>query len=160
MNFVTTAKARNAIRGYLKGLKQDEARELGRRLLSQALRPYSLNLRRLRKAQTEPFLEELHVEEMEDIYEQVGLGERLAPVLAGMLAQTELSEDGEVVDRRKPLDIAGVEGLMVSYAHCCNPIPGDEIMGFMSSGRGIVIHRHDLSQRHRRHQEPHEMDSD
>jgi GTP pyrophosphokinase len=141
VNFVTTAKARNAIRGYLKGLKREEAQELGKRLLSQALRPYSLNLRRLRKAQTAPFLAELQVEEMEDIYEQVGLGERLAPVLAGMLAQTELSEDGEVADRRKPLDIAGAEGLVVNYANCCNPIPGDEIMGFMSSGRGIVIHR-------------------
>ncbi len=141
VNFVTTAKARNAIRVYLKGLKQDEARELGRRLLSQALRPYSLNLRRLRRAQTEPFLKELRVENMEDVYEQLGLGERLAPILAGMLAQTKLSEDGEVSDQRKPLDIAGAEGLVVSYANCCNPIPGDEIIGFMSTGRGIVIHR-------------------
>jgi len=141
VNFVTTAKARNAIRGYLKGLKQDEARELGRRLLSQALRPYSLNLRRLRKAQIRLLLKELHVEEMDDIYEQLGLGERLAPVLAGMLAQQELTDEGEIAHVGKPLDIAGAEGLVVSYARCCNPIPGDEIMGFMSSGRGIVIHR-------------------
>ncbi|MFL2546505.1 MAG: RelA/SpoT family protein [Candidatus Rariloculaceae bacterium] len=141
VNFVTTAKARNAIRAYLKGLRQDEARELGRRLLSQALRPYSLNLRRLRKAQIVPFLQELNVEDMDEIYQQIGLGERLAPVLAGMLAQTELSVDGEGADQRKPLDIAGSERLVVNYAHCCNPIPGDEIMGFMSTGRGIVIHR-------------------
>jgi len=141
VNFVTTAKARNAIRGYLKGLKQDEARELGRRLLSQALRPYSLNLRRLRKAQIGLLLKELHVDEMDDIYEQLGLGERLAPILAGMLAQQELTDDGEIVQVGKPLDIAGAEGLVVGYARCCNPIPGDEIMGFMSSGRGIVIHR-------------------
>ncbi len=141
VNFVTTARARNAIRGYLKGLKQDEARELGRRLLSQALRPYSLNLRRLRKAQIGLLLKELHVEEMDDIYEQLGLGERLAPILAGMLAQQELTDDGEIVQVGKPLDIAGAEGLAVGYARCCNPIPGDEVMGFMSSGRGIVIHR-------------------
>ncbi len=141
VNFVTTAKARNAIRAYLKGLKRDEARELGRRLLSQALRPYSLNLRRLRKAQLERLLSELHLEDMEDVYEQLGLGERLAPILAGLLAQQEISEDGEIADQRKPLDIAGTEGLLVAYARCCNPIPGDEIIGFMSSGRGIVIHR-------------------
>jgi GTP pyrophosphokinase len=141
VNFVTTAKARNAIRGYLKGLKQDEARELGRRLLSQALRPYSLNLRRLRKAQLEMLLQELQVDEMEDVYEQLGLGERLAPVMAGMLAQQEISPDGEITDQRKPLEIAGMEGLVVTYAGCCNPIPGDEIIGFMSSGRGMVIHR-------------------
>jgi RelA/SpoT family (p)ppGpp synthetase len=141
VNFVTTAKARNAIRAYLKGLRRDEARELGRRLLSQALRPYSLNLRRLRKAQLERLLSELHVEDMEDVYEQLGLGERLAPILAGLLAQQEISEDGEIADQRKPLDIAGTEGLVVAYARCCNPIPGDEIIGFMSTGRGIVIHR-------------------
>ena len=141
VNFVTTAKARNAIRGYLKGLKQDEARELGRRLLSQALRPYSLNLRRLRKAQLEMLLQELQEDEMEDVYEQLGLGERLAPVMAGMLAQQEISPDGEITDQRKPLEIAGMEGLVVTYAGCCNPIPGDEIIGFMSSGRGMVIHR-------------------
>ncbi len=141
VNFVTTAKARNAIRAYLKGLRRDEARELGRRLLSQALRPYSLNLRRLRKAQLERLLSELNVEDMEDVYEQLGLGERLAPILAGLLAQQEISEDGEIADKRKPLDIAGTEGLLVAYARCCNPIPGDEIIGFMSTGRGIVIHR-------------------
>jgi GTP pyrophosphokinase len=141
VNFVTTAKARNAIRHYLKGLKQDEARELGKRLLSQALRPYSLNLRRLRKAQIELLLDELKVKDMEDVYEQLGLGERLAPILAGMLAQKEVEADGADNDQRKPLDIAGAEGMVVSYARCCNPIPGDEIMGYMSSGRGIVIHR-------------------
>ena len=141
VNFVTTAKARNAIRTYLKGLRRDEARELGRRLLSQALRPYSLNLRRLRKAQLETLLKELQADDMEDVYEQLGLGERLAPVLAGMLAQQEISADGEITEQRKPLDIAGIEGLVVSYARCCNPIPGDEVIGFMSSGRGMVIHR-------------------
>lgn len=141
VNFVITAKARNAIRTYLKGLRRDEARELGRRLLSQALRPYSLNLRRLRKAQLETLLKELQADDMEDVYEQLGLGERLAPVLAGMLAQQEISADGEITEQRKPLDIAGIEGLVVSYARCCNPIPGDEVIGFMSSGRGMVIHR-------------------
>lgn len=141
VNFVITAKARNAIRTYLKGLRRDEARELGRRLLSQALRPYSLNLRRLRKAQLETLLKELQADDMEDVYEQLGLGERLAPVLAGMLAQQEISADGEISEQRKPLDIAGIEGLVVSYARCCNPIPGDEVIGFMSSGRGMVIHR-------------------
>ena len=87
-----------------------------------------------------PFLKELQVQDMEVVYEELGLGERLAPILAGMLAQTEASEE-EASGKLKPLDISGAEGLVVSYAHCCNPIPGDEIIGFMSTGRGIVIHR-------------------
>lgn len=141
VNFVITAKARNAIRAYLKNLKRDEARELGRRLLSQALRPYSLNLRRLRKAQVERLLEELGLLDVEQLYEQLGLGERLAPVVAGLLGQQGEDDEGAAAARRRPLDIAGTEGLVVSYARCCFPIPGDDIVGFMSSGRGIVIHR-------------------
>jgi GTP pyrophosphokinase len=140
VNFVTTAKARNAIRGYLKNLKRDEAQELGRRLLNQELMPYSLSLRKLPKARLDSLRNELGIKDDEALYEQVGLGERLAPVVAGMLAQqTDESESSE--DARKPLEIAGTEGMVVNYARCCYPIPGDEIVGFMSSGRGIVIHR-------------------
>ncbi|MDE0000370.1 MAG: bifunctional (p)ppGpp synthetase/guanosine-3',5'-bis(diphosphate) 3'-pyrophosphohydrolase [Rhodospirillaceae bacterium] len=140
VNFVTTGKARNAIRAYLKNLKREEARDLGKQLLSQALRPYSLNLRRLRKAQRGSLIEELGISEMDEVYEQIGLGERLAPVVAGMLAQ-QLGEEigGEVP--KKPLEIAGTEGLLVTYAGCCHPIPGDGIVGYMSSGRGVIIHR-------------------
>jgi guanosine-3',5'-bis(diphosphate) 3'-pyrophosphohydrolase len=141
INYVVTAKARNAIRAELKQLKREEAIDLGRRLLSQALRPYSLTLRRLKKARVAAVLEDLEVPDIETLYEQLGLGERLVPVVAGQLAHTELDTDPVSAKERKPLDVAGIEGLVVSYAKCCYPIPGDEIVGFMSSGRGIVIHR-------------------
>jgi GTP pyrophosphokinase len=140
VNFVTTAKARNAIRSYLKNLKRDEAQELGRRLINQELLAYSLSLRRVQKARLEQLLAEIGVADEATLLEQVGLGERLAPVVAGLLAQ-QRDEDADAAARRKPLEIAGTEGTVVSYAHCCYPIPGDEIVGFMSSGRGIVIHR-------------------
>ena len=141
VNFVTTAKARNAIRGYLKSLKRDEAQELGRRLINQELLSYSLSLKKLPKARLAQLLKELGVADEDALLEQVGLGERLAPVVAGMMAQ-EPEEPGAAAGApRKPLEIAGTEGSVVSYAHCCYPIPGDEIVGFMSSGRGIVIHR-------------------
>lgn len=140
VNFVTTGKARNAIRAYLKNLKREEARDLGKQLLSQALRPYSLNLRRLRKAQRGSLIEELGISAMEEVYEQIGLGERLAPVVAGMLAQQMGEKSGGEVPK-KPLEIAGTEGLLVTYAGCCHPIPGDGIVGYMSSGRGVIIHR-------------------
>ena len=140
VNFVSTAKARNAIRGYLKNLKRDEAQELGRRLLNQELMPYSLSLRKLPKARLEGLRAELKLKDDEALFEQVGLGERLAPVIAGMLAQ-QTDETESQATPRKPLEIAGTEGMVVNYARCCYPIPGDEIIGFMSSGRGIVIHR-------------------
>jgi GTP pyrophosphokinase len=141
VNFVGTAKARNAIRGYLKNLQKDEARELGRRLLSQELRPHSLSLRRLGKRRTEAVLKELEVADLDTLFEQLGLGERLAPVIAAILAQQGEDDGSDLAARRKPLEIAGTEGMVVNYARCCYPIPGDEIVGFMSSGRGIVIHR-------------------
>ena len=140
VNFVSTAKARNAIRNFLKGLKKDEAQELGKRLLSQSLRPYSLNLRRLGKSRINSLLKELRMADMDEVYEQLGLGERLAPVIAGMLSQ-QIDVEGDTINQLKPLDIAGTEGLLVSYAGCCHPIPGDEIVGYMSTGRGEVIHR-------------------
>ena len=140
VNFVSTAKARNAIRNFLKGLKKDEARELGKRLLSQSLRPYSLDLRRLGKSRINSLLKELGMADMDEVYEQLGLGERLAPVIAGMLSQ-QVDVEGDTINQLKPLDIAGTEGLLVSYAGCCRPIPGDEIVGYMSTGRGVVIHR-------------------
>ena len=140
VNYVVTAKARNAIRGYLKSLKADEARDLGRLLLSQALRPYSLNLRKLRKAKFASVFKELEITDTGMLYEQIGLGQRLAPVVAGLLAQGSVEEAAAASHQRQPLAVAGTEGLVVDYARCCYPIPGDEIIGFMSSGRGIVIH--------------------
>jgi GTP pyrophosphokinase len=140
VNFVVTAKARNAIRAYLKNLRRDEAQDLGRLLLSQALRPYSISLRRLPKARLQALLREFELPDADTLYEQLGLGERLAPIVAGLLAQSA-DDDPSAAERRKPLEVAGTEGLVVNYARCCSPIPGDEIVGFMSSGRGIVIHR-------------------
>src|SRR5262249_29643381 len=113
VNFVTTAKARNAIRGYLKNLKRDEAQELGRRRLNQEPMPYSLSLRKLPKKRLDALRAELGIPDDDALYEQVGLGERLAPVVAGMLAQQE-DEPDAVTDHRKPLEIAGTEGMVVN----------------------------------------------
>lgn len=140
VNFVVTAKARNAIRAFLRNLQGDEARDLGRLLLSQALRPHSVTLRKLPKARLKELIDELGLADVDDLYREIGLGRRLAPIIAGMLAASS-KDDARPVKGQQPLEIAGTEGLVVNYARCCSPIPGDEIVGFMSSGRGIVIHR-------------------
>ena len=142
VNFVVTAKARNAIRGYLRNLQEGEAEELGKRLLGQALKAQSISLRRIKKAALKELLGEFELESVHELYRRIGLGERLAAVVAGQLlgkmaAKTDDAKGVAVA----PLVIAGTEGMVVNYARCCHPIPGDDIIGYMSSGRGLVVHR-------------------
>jgi RelA/SpoT family (p)ppGpp synthetase len=139
VSFVATAKARASIRQYLKNLRQNEARELGRRLLDQALRDFGSSLRKVSREQTQALLDELGLNNTNELFEQLGLGERLAPVVAKvLLGQPAESTAGA---KATPITIAGTEGLIVSYARCCHPLPGDDIVGYLSVGRGVVIHR-------------------
>jgi (p)ppGpp synthase/HD superfamily hydrolase len=139
VNFVVTAKARSGIRHYLKGLKQHEAVELGRRLLTQALADFQLKFDDLDPVAIRTMLGEFALADMDAVCEKIGLGERLAPLVARRLLPGEPSPSGD--GKPVPLAVAGAEGLLVTYAHCCYPIPGDDILAFLSTGRGIVIHR-------------------
>jgi GTP pyrophosphokinase len=140
VNFVVTAKARTAIRQYLKGLRRSEAIELGSRLLVQALAEFKVALKDVTEAAFASTLGELGMKDRDELFEKIGLGERLAPLVARRLLPTaaEASESGAPPP---PLTVAGTEGLLVSYARCCFPVPDDPIMAYLSSGRGIVIHR-------------------
>jgi guanosine-3',5'-bis(diphosphate) 3'-pyrophosphohydrolase len=76
---------------------------------------------------------------LDALLEEIGMGNRLAPLVARKL----MGEREEVVagEERKPIAIRGTEGLLVSYAKCCYPLPGDHVIGHLSAGRGIVVHR-------------------
>jgi GTP diphosphokinase / guanosine-3',5'-bis(diphosphate) 3'-diphosphatase len=136
--FLVTAKARAAIRQYLKNLKRSEAVELGRRLLGIALEELSLSLKKIAAADLDKLVKELNLKDTEELFEKIGLGERLAPLVARHLAP---SGEGELHHHSGPLTIAGTEGLLVTYARCCFPIPNDPIMAYLSAGRGVMIHR-------------------
>ncbi len=139
-NFVVTAKARASIRGYLKTMKRAEAVDLGRRLVNQALAEFKLTLKGTEPARVAAAARDLGFKEADDLFEKVGLGERLAPLVARHLLPADRSAEGGD-GRAAPLAIAGTEGLVVSYARCCFPIPFDPIIAFLSTGRGVVIHR-------------------
>jgi RelA/SpoT family (p)ppGpp synthetase len=139
VNFVVTAKARSGIRHYLKGLKQGEAVELGRRLLEQSLGEFQLKLDDLDPVAVKAMLAEFSLANMDALFERIGLGERLAPLVTRRLLPTEAAPNAD--GTAAPLAVAGAEGLLVTYAHCCYPIPGDPILAYLSAGRGIVIHR-------------------
>ncbi len=144
LNFVVTAKARANIRAYLKNLKHDEAITLGRRLLDQALADLDETLMMQPHERIEAALHEMGLASLDDLLEQIGLGNRMAPLVARLLVPLEESAEAERAaaerEHARPLYIKGTEGAVVSFAKCCRPIPGDAIMGFLSSGRGIIIH--------------------
>lgn len=142
LHFVKTAKARSHIRTFLRNQREDEAIRLGRRLLEISLRDLKLPTSALRNEQAEQVLSSFNFSDIEELYAAIGTGERLAPLVARrFLPDNEASEtqSGE----SHALAIEGTEGLILDYGRCCRPIPGDEIRGNVSVGRGIVVHRID-----------------
>jgi len=139
LTFVRSAKARTAIRNHMKNLRSTESVDLGKRLLDKSLKDIGSSLRKVGKVRMAEALEELGLNSAEELYEQLGLGERLSPLTARLLVGA--SEEGETDEQVASLVIAGTEGMVVSYAKCCYPLPGDDVMGYLTTGRGVVIHR-------------------
>src|SRR3979411_2637407 len=133
VNFVATAKARSAIRHYLKSLRRTEAIALGAKLLAQALGEFSVSLDEVLPEVQRAALGELGLKDLDELYEKLGMGERLAPLVARRLlpSATATNSAGGLA----PLAIAGTEGLLVSYARCCFPIPYDPIFALLPAGR-------------------------
>ena len=172
LNFVVTGKARTNIRNYLKNLKRHEAIQLGERLLREALDEQGVKLERLDRARLQRLLQTLELEDIDRLYEEIGLGKRLAPIVASQILRQAPPETHPPPSRaavrlramfaryapqflqpfreapagpRRPLAIRGTEGVVIHYAKCCRPIPGDPIVGLVSAGRGIVIHVRDCA---------------
>jgi RelA/SpoT family (p)ppGpp synthetase len=139
LTFVRSAKARTAIRNHMKNLRAVESIDLGRRLLDKSLKDLGSSLRKVGKVRMNEVLQELGLNGTEELFEQLGLGERLAPLTARILVGVD--EEGKANENVASLVIAGTEGMVVSYAKCCYPLPGDTVMGYLTAGRGVVIHR-------------------
>jgi (p)ppGpp synthase/HD superfamily hydrolase len=142
LTFVVTGKARAAIRNYLKNLRSEEAVELGRRLLNQALAQESLTLGDIGEDRIGALLEELNLATLDDLLEDIGLGQRPAALVTRRLSPVadETKSRSDAVRNNHPIYIKGSEGIVVSLGKCCHPIPGDPVLGFVSAGRGVVIH--------------------
>ncbi|MEL0166703.1 MAG: bifunctional GTP diphosphokinase/guanosine-3',5'-bis pyrophosphate 3'-pyrophosphohydrolase [Pseudomonadaceae bacterium] len=150
LSFVITGKARSNIRHFLKHQRHSESIALGERLLDKVLASFGTQLSDIPEARIQAVLTDCQMELMEDLLADIGLGNRMAYVVARRLLATEGSSEEEahkVIPENdadtseKPLAIRGTEGLVVSFARCCNPIPGDPIVGYLSSGKGMVIHQ-------------------
>ena len=140
LNFVVSGKARANIRHFLKNQRQSEAEELGRRLLHKALAAFSTSLEALPNKQVSKVLEEFNLQGLEQLLGDIGLGNRIALFVARRLVPDSGASKPAATVGSPPLAIRGTEGMVVSFGRCCRPIPGDPIIGFLSAGRGIVIH--------------------
>ncbi|MDD9806306.1 MAG: bifunctional (p)ppGpp synthetase/guanosine-3',5'-bis(diphosphate) 3'-pyrophosphohydrolase [Gammaproteobacteria bacterium] len=140
LSFAVTAKARSAIRHYLKDIRDDEAVKLGKHLLNEALRNYQTSLGEIGKDWFDRILGALDIPGRDALFREIGLGNQIPQLIAARLADS---------DRRaeRPVEIArsavprGARGLVVTYAKCCYPIPGDTVIGIMNPGKGLVVHR-------------------
>ena len=138
LNFVVTGKARTHIRHALKLQRRSESINLGERLLNKVLTGFETSLSDISAERIKVVLDEYHMEVVEDLLEDIGLGNRMAYVIARRL----LASDGgaQAPSAEGPLAIRGTEGLVLNYAKCCTPIPGDPIVGHLSAGKGMVVH--------------------
>ena len=132
LNFAVTPRARNGIRHYLSNLKTSEARKFGKKLLDQSLTNMGIKLREIEKNDLRKVLKNIGVRSLNKLLEEIGLGQRVGNIVAqqitGFLKDDDI-EHKEVV----PLEITGSEGLIVNYAVCCKPIPGDSVIGHFTA---------------------------
>jgi GTP diphosphokinase / guanosine-3',5'-bis(diphosphate) 3'-diphosphatase len=142
LNFVATGKARSRIRHFLKTMHFHESARLGERLLNQGLTALGAAPADIKDIQWDKFVRDAGAKTREEVLADIGLGKRLAAVVARRLLSR-----GEPGPHDAPLPgsviIHGSEGMAVQFAQCCRPIPGDPIMGLISKGQGMVIHTHD-----------------
>ncbi|RMF44245.1 MAG: bifunctional (p)ppGpp synthetase/guanosine-3',5'-bis(diphosphate) 3'-pyrophosphohydrolase [Deltaproteobacteria bacterium] len=159
LKFVRTSKARNKIRHWIKEEQRQKSMELGRELLEKKLRKYGLSLKKAQQSEEyEKAWKDLGFTQGDDMLAALGYGKVSAgQVVSRLVPRDQLESErkptglGKVVEkiRRKPasaIRLQGVDDLLVRFARCCNPLPGDEVVGFITRGRGITVHTVDCSQ--------------
>lgn len=142
LNFVVTGRARNRIKHYLKKQQRDESLILGKRLVEKSLLPYGISLANIPDTVLNSVISQSKLESIGHLFEEVGIGNRPALLVAKQIAKSFGTVKKDFPDgiTPHPLVIKGTEGLIIKYAKCCRPIPGDHIAGLIKVGQGIEIH--------------------
>ena len=143
LNFIVTGKARLGVRNYLKSQREEEALELGRRLLDSALGEYQLS--DISQEQIDRVLAEHKLSTMLELLVEIGCGNIMSVLIAKRLLQNDdLDEDDGSIEhlaKKAKAAIIGTEGMLVNYMKCCRPVPGDAITAYVSQGKGLNVHR-------------------
>ena len=161
LNFVKSTRARSKIRGWFTKERRDEAIEQGKDAIARAMRKQNLPLQKLMNQDSfTDVAAHMRFEDVSSLYAAVGEGHVstqsvIEKVLASITTQAE-AEDEEVVfapqgrsrklrDSDSGVLVRGAPDILVKLAKCCTPVPGDEIVGFVTRGAGVSVHRHDCN---------------
>jgi len=162
LDFVVTSRARSKIRAFVKRAQREESKGLGLKLLEREFKKAKLNLSKLQKEGVlNEFSRNLGTSNEEDLLVKIGYGKLLAVDVTrsivrdlgveenkapapekGKTEKKEKQKDEKAKDR-SPVLVEGMDNVLVRFAKCCNPIPGEPIIGFVSRGRGITVHAAD-----------------
>jgi guanosine-3',5'-bis(diphosphate) 3'-pyrophosphohydrolase len=156
LSFVKSSSAKSKIRHWINEQEREEATEMGKRLLENEARHFGRSLKKIPEADILKLVSEYGLSKVEDLYAAVGFGKYSArQVLTRVLGEPEKSAETETTDAKPtlvktvkrmlgfgeaPLVVKGHDDLLVYRAKCCNPIPGDEIVGYITRGRGVAVH--------------------
>jgi guanosine-3',5'-bis(diphosphate) 3'-pyrophosphohydrolase len=144
--FVRTGKARAEIRHALRTINLSESVDLGRRLLEQSLAALRIDAAAMGAATLERGARDAGARSLDELYADIGLGKRLAPVVARTIAlqfSSKPSAASLIMPRPAPIFVNGTEGSAVQYSSCCHPLPGDIVIGHLRGGHGLALHRQD-----------------
>jgi len=163
LGFVRTGRARSKIRHHLKTLAQTESRELGEKLLTQAMRAEGIETLPPAEGRYVPMWDKLlrftGSRTRDELLVDIGLGKRVASIVAkrlvGLLSELGQKPDALLLSRERftahetlsqgSVQVDGSENASVQYARCCHPVPGDAIVGYLGRGEGLVIHTEDCA---------------
>jgi len=143
LNIVVTGKAKSSIRHYLKQQQEAESLELGRTLLERSLVGLNASWDDISTAQIDKVLSHNQSDSFDSLLRNIGLGLRMPYIVARQLlsdSNAAIAEDASYEEVTKGVMIKGTEGMTLSFANCCYPIPGDPIIGMPDSKKGLVIH--------------------
>lgn len=140
--YVKTGRARERIRHFLKTVHHEASAQFGRQLLQQELSALGVEMSMLSQMAWDNLLRNTGGKTAEDIFSDIGLGRRVASVVARRLLARDDIEDNDIHSHSAIL-IRGTEGMAIQLAHCCYPIPGDPIVGSIRKGSGLIVHTQD-----------------
>lgn len=147
LDFVVTSKARSSIRHFLKNQQRADSIALGKQLLKKSLSVLNLSLRGMPPNIIDEVLAEAKLESFDMLLEEIGLGNRVAALVAQRMSlrldESETPHEIPQAEHEGPMIIKGTEGMLVDFAECCHPIPGDPIVGIVTAGHGVMVHRDD-----------------